>query len=74
MKIAAFGATALALVALTSLSSAMADGPRPSGGNTWHGMSQPADTNLVRANPHYELQYHYAGHHPRWAGQWVLVR
>jgi hypothetical protein len=74
MKISALGATTLALVAFASLSAAMAQGPRPSGGNTWHGMSLPGDTNLVVASPHYELQYHYAGHHPRWVGQWVLVR
>jgi len=74
MKILAAGAAALALVVLTSLSSAMADGPRPSGGNTWHGMSWPPGTNPVAAIPHYELQHHYAGHHPRWVEQWVLVR
>lgn len=74
MKISALGATALALVALASSLPAMAGGPRPSGGNTWHGMSQPAATNPAAALPHYELQYHYAGHHPRWVGQWVLVR
>ena len=74
MKILAAGAAALALVVLTSLSSAMADGPRASGGNTWHGMSQPAGTNPVAASPHYELQHHYAGHHPRWVEQWGLVR
>ena len=74
MKILTSGATALALVALTTLSPAIADGPRPSGGNTWRGMSQPADTKHVTTSPHYELQYHYAGHHPRWVGQWVLVR
>jgi hypothetical protein len=37
-------------------------------------MSQPAGTNPVAASPHYELQHHYAGHHPRWVEQWVLVR
>lgn len=73
MKILAAGVAALAL-ALTSLSPAMADGPRASGGNTWRGMSRPTVTGLVAASPHYELQYHYAGHHPRWVGQWVLVR
>jgi hypothetical protein len=74
MKILALCVTTLALVALTSLSPAMADGPRASGGNTWRGMSQPAATNPVAASAHYELQYHYAGRHPRWVGQWVLVR
>jgi hypothetical protein len=72
MKI--FALVALALVALTSLSPAMADGPRASGGNTWRGMSQPAIPNPVATSPHYELQYHYAGRHPRWVGQWVLIR
>ncbi len=24
--------------------------------------------------PHYEWQYHYVGHHPRFEGHWVLVR
>ncbi len=74
MKILAFAAATLALVAFASVSAAMAQGPRPSGGNTWPGMSQAAGTNRVAASPHYELQYHYAGHHPRWVGQWVLVR
>jgi hypothetical protein len=69
-----FGGTILALPVLANLSPAMAQGPRPSGGNTWPGMSEPADPNAVSAGPHYELQYHYAGRHPRWVGQWVLVR
>jgi hypothetical protein len=74
MKILALGATTLALAAFASLSPAMAQGPKLSGGNTWPGMSQAAQTNLATASPHYELQYHYAGHHPRWVGQWVLAR
>ena len=74
MKILALGATALALVTFASLSAAMAQGPRASGGNSWPGISQPAATNLATASPHYELQYHYTGHHARWVGQWVLVR
>jgi hypothetical protein len=74
MKILSFGVMAVALVALTSWSPAMADGPRASGGNTWRGMSQPRGVNPVAASPHYALQYHYAGHYPRWVGQWVLVR
>jgi hypothetical protein len=77
MKSLIFGALALALVTVANLSPALAEGPRPSGGNTWHGMSQPIDTgpaSAVTASPHYELQHHYAGHHPRWMAQWVLVR
>jgi hypothetical protein len=74
MKILTRGPTALALVTFASLSAAMAQGPRASGGNSWPGISQPAATNLATASPHYELQYHYTGHHPRWVGQWVLVQ
>ena len=40
MKALWCGATALALVAAVSLSPAMAQGPKPSGGNTWPGISQ----------------------------------
>jgi hypothetical protein len=40
MKALWCGATALTLVAAVSLSSAMAQGPKPSGGNTWPGISQ----------------------------------
>ena len=27
-----------------------------------------------RGTPHYEWQYHYAGHHPEYRGGWVLVK
>lgn len=27
-----------------------------------------------QATPHYEFQYGYVGHHPRYEGHWVLVR
>jgi hypothetical protein len=40
MKALWCGATALALAAAVSLSPAMAQGPKPSGGNTWPGISQ----------------------------------
>jgi len=40
MKALWCGATALTLVAAVSLSPAMAQGPKPSGGNTWPGISQ----------------------------------
>jgi hypothetical protein len=40
MKALSCGATALALVAAVSLSPAMAQGPKPSGGSTWPGISQ----------------------------------
>ncbi len=41
MKALHCGAPALALVAAVSLSPAMAQGPKPSGGATWPGISQP---------------------------------
>src|ERR1700751_43191 len=74
MKILALGATALALVTFASLSAAMAQGPRASGGNSWPGISQPAATNLATAGPHYELQYHSGAPPPGGVGQWLLVR
>jgi hypothetical protein len=40
MKALSCGVTALALMAAVSLSPAMAQGPKPSGGNTWPGISQ----------------------------------
>jgi len=40
MKALWCGAAALTLVAAVSLSPAMAQGPKPSGGNTWPGISQ----------------------------------
>ena len=43
MKALWCGATALTLVAAVSLSPAMAQGPKPSGGNTWPGISQRVD-------------------------------
>jgi hypothetical protein len=29
---------------------------------------------VLHQAPHYEWQYHYVGHHPRFEGHWVLVR
>ncbi|MBV9827304.1 MAG: hypothetical protein JO001_16820 [Alphaproteobacteria bacterium] len=54
---------AAALVAATSASigTALAEGPRPSGGA--YVASAPAVT-----GPHYEWQYSYVGHHPRYRG------
>ena len=71
--------TKLAAVALAGATvvlpwaSALADGPRAS---SYHAISGPADTqdNNLSAVPHYEWQYHYAGHHPRFEGHWVLVQ
>jgi hypothetical protein len=69
-------ATTLALVAAVNFSPAMAQGPNPSDGNTWAGISRRVDTSAPSAAttpPHYEYQYGY-DHHARWRGHWVLVR
>jgi hypothetical protein len=71
--------TKLAAVALTALTvllpwaSALADGPRAS---SYHAIGRPAEQQArgVPAAPHYEWQYHYAGHHPRFEGHWALVQ
>lgn len=105
MKALHCGAPALAIVAAVGLSPAMAQGPKPSGGATWPGISQridhrtstvvaspaipgprangrtvapgilnlPADLSTPAIKPHYEWQYHYAGRHAHWEGQWILV-
>ena len=71
--------TRLAAVALTGLTfvspwaSALADGPRAS---SYHAISRPAEKQAsgFSATAHYEWQYHYAGHHPRFEGHWALVQ
>ena len=50
-------ATTLAVAAAISLSPAMAQGPKPSGGNAWAGISQPVDHDAVpahSANPSFQ--------------------
>jgi len=69
------GATALTLVAAVSLSPAMAQGPKPSGGNAWPGISQrvvPSSPSAATTNAHYEWRSGY-DHHAKWRGHWVLV-
>lgn len=76
MKTLSLTTAALALVAAANLSPAMAQGPKPSGGNTWPGISRGVDfgsPNAVTTTPHYEYQYGY-DHHAAWRGHWVLVR
>jgi hypothetical protein len=43
-------AATLALVAAMSLSPALAQGPKSSGGNAWPGISQPVDHNAIPAH------------------------
>jgi hypothetical protein len=76
MKTLSLTTAALALVAAANLSPAMAQGPKPSGGNTWSGISQrvePGSANANTTTAHYEYQYGY-DHHARWRGHWVLIR
>lgn len=76
MKALWWGATALGLVAAVSLSPAMAQGPKPSGGNTWPGISQrvvPSSPSAATTNAHYEWRSGY-DHYGIWRGHWVLVQ
>lgn len=58
MKTLMFALAALALAVAAPLSPAAA---------AQHGTPRAG-------TPHYEWQYHYTGHHPRYTGGWVLVR
>ena len=63
-------AAALVLSATLTLSPALAAGPKASGGGFAQSAPQATAPNTA---PHYEWQYGYVGHHPRYAGHWVLV-
>ena len=64
-------AAAIAMLAVAQSASALADGPRAS---SYNSIPMPAEKQAVEAqSPHYEWQYHYVGHHPRYEGHWVLV-
>jgi hypothetical protein len=57
MQTPLLGATALTLVAAVNPSSARAEGPKPSGGNLWSGISQPVKHDAVpthSANPSFQ--------------------
>jgi hypothetical protein len=76
MKTLLLAGTALAFLAAVNFSPAMAQGPKPSGGNTWPGISQrvePGASTAAAATSRYELQYGY-DKHAAWRGHWVLVR
>jgi hypothetical protein len=76
MKTLFLTGSTLALLAAVNLWPAMAQGPKPSGGNTWAGISQPVGPGAATpapAVPRYELQYGY-DKHAAWRGRWVLVR
>jgi hypothetical protein len=76
MKVLWCGATAVGLAAAVSLCPAMAQGPKPSGGNTWPGISQrvvPSSLSAATTNTHYEWRSGY-DHHGIWRGHWVPVQ
>ncbi len=57
MQTPLLGATTLALVAAVNLSSAWAEGPKPSGRTSWSGISQPVAHDAVpahSANPSFQ--------------------
>ena len=59
----------VALAAAANLSPAAAEGPKASGN---HAIPEAAYGATPRAL-HYEWQYGYIGHHPRYQAHWVLV-
>ena len=73
MKTALTTVAAMSLALVSGLSAALADGPRPNGGNT---IVQTGELHSAtdRLLPHYEWQYHYIGTHGRVEGYWALVR
>jgi hypothetical protein len=75
MKTLSPAIAALAFFAAANISQAIAQGPKPSGDNTWLGISHRSDPGPSSAvtMPHYEYQYGY-DRHSHWRGQWVLVR
>jgi len=60
MKTLVFAATVAAIAAMQLSSSASA--------------AQYGAPTATTGTPHYEWQYHYVGHHPRYEGGWVLVK
>ena len=76
MKTLLLAGTALAFLTALNFSPAMAQETKPSGGNTWAGISHRVDTssaNVATTAAHYEYQYGY-DKHAAWRGHWVLVR
>jgi hypothetical protein len=62
MKAVWCGATTLALAAAVSLSPALAQGPKSSGGNAWPGISQPVDHDAV---PEHSANVSFQGPRPQ---------
>jgi hypothetical protein len=65
MKTLLLAGTAFALLTAVNFAPEMALGPKPSGGNTWAGISQRVDTsaaNSATTSTHYEYRYGYDKH------------
>ena len=76
MKTLLLAGATLALLTAVNFSPAMAQGTKPSGGNTSAGISQrvdPSSANATATPAHYEYQYGY-DKHAAWRGHWVRVR
>jgi hypothetical protein len=75
MKTLLLAGATLALLIAVNLSPAIGQEPKPSGGNTWAGISQRVDigaANAATTSAHYEYRYGY-DKHAAWRGHWVLV-
>ena len=76
MKTLLLAGATLALLTAVNFLPAMAQEPKPSGGNTWAGISERVDigsANAAATAPHYEYQYAY-DKRGAWRGHWILVR
>jgi hypothetical protein len=76
MKTLLLASATLVLLTAANFSPAMAQEPKPSGGNTWAGISQRVDigsANAAVTTAHYEYRYGY-DKHAAWRGHWVQVR
>ena len=77
MKTPFLAVTAVAFAAAASLSPALAAARNGSGDSPWPSALQSiggAPASAAAGAPHYEWQYRYVGHHPRYEGHWVLVQ
>lgn len=75
MKTLLLAATAVAFAAAVNLSPASAAkllAPTP--GEVFPQIGGSGSPANEAGNPHYEWQYRYVGHHPRYEGHWVLVQ
>lgn len=67
MKNLSVAAGAVAIAAFVAASPVFAADPQPAGRNATAQQGAPS-------TGHWEWQYHYVGHHPRYQGDWVWVK